>query len=364
MLNPAAMPYWSKRAKQANPKTASITPYDDLIAKPCPIAAPAMPNNRPDRVTYFADRDPAFLNEVAKLNNAVVFDTHGKELGFKPYDIAGFATRTKLVEREEISIGILAQDKFLIVLPAGVAPETFINATPPSLWDADFSFQPWSPLDGGRLVILEYKVLLTLSNVPPHMRREKDIAGAISTFGIFLGTIPHEGNPNLFVWTAALAVDRLECVPKEIEMHAGGVEYIIYTHTKNWIRSPLYSRADLPRHQPKFSKPAKQHSPTDESPEIIHISRRVLKSLCQDLDPASIPEEIQLILSGKAASEITFDQALLMTSLPPRKGDDSIPKTGHTQASILEATQLATGTVHPTTSGQLTNSSEANQNHA
>lgn len=240
MLNPAAMPYWSGKAVPARPKTAPSTAYDDLLRKPCPLSEPTMPNNRPNRVAYFADRDPAFLTEIAKLNNGVVFNTHGKELGFKLHDVAQFATRTKLVEKHEISIGILAQDRFLIMLHVGVAPETFINATSPSLWDAGFSFQPWSPLDGGRLAIPEYKVLLTLHNVPPHMRRDKDIAGAVSTFGVFLGTIPQEGNLNLSIWTTALAVNRLERIPKEIEMYAGGVEYVITTQVINWLRSPLY----------------------------------------------------------------------------------------------------------------------------
>lgn len=343
MLNPAAMPYWSNRTVPTKPKTAPATPYDELLKKPCPLAAPTMPNNRPARVAYFADRDPAFLTEIAKLNNAVVFNTHGRELGFKPHDIAQFAKRTKLVEKHEISIGILGQDKFLIVLPVGIAPETFINATSPSLWEAGFSFQIWSPLDDGRLAIPEYKVLLTLHNVPPHMRREKDIAGAISTFGVFLGTIPQEGDPNLSIWTVALAVDRLERIPVEIEMHGGGVEHIATTHVKNWMRSPLYGRTDLPRYHPKFSKPAGRPDLEEEGPEMIHISRKVLRSLCQDLDPSTIPAEIMDILEGRAASEITLDQARLVTSLPMKQRDDPRSQTGQDDPMSIDATQLITG---------------------
>lgn len=199
MLNPAALPYWSNKAQQPPAKTEPKKSFDDLLLKPCPLSAPAMPANRPKRLAYFADRDPAFLQEIARLNNAVVFDTHGLEKGFKLTDVAGFAQRTKLVSKADISIGILADDRFLIMLPEGVAPETFINRTTPKLWDAGFTFQPWSPLDGARLVLPEYKALLTLSNVPPPLRREKDLAGAISTFGIYLGLIPQEDPPNLSI---------------------------------------------------------------------------------------------------------------------------------------------------------------------
>lgn len=61
MLNPAALPYWSNRAQQPPAKTELKKSFDDLLLKPCPLSAPAMPANRPKRLAYFADRDPAFI---------------------------------------------------------------------------------------------------------------------------------------------------------------------------------------------------------------------------------------------------------------------------------------------------------------
>lgn len=192
---------------------------------------------------------------MQELHNRVVFDTHGLELGFKPMDVAKFAKRTKLVEEADISIGVLDKDRFLIVLPPGLASDTFINATYPALWDAGFSFQPWSPLDGARLVVPEYKALLTLLDVLPHLRNEKYIASTISTFGTFPGTIPQQGIPNLSFWTVVVAVDRLELIPDELEVHAAGLEFMVKVRTENWIRAPLYSPADLSKHKPKYTKP-------------------------------------------------------------------------------------------------------------
>lgn len=316
MLNPAALPYWSSKTKQPPQQAPFKKSFEDLLLKPCPLSGPTMPANRPTRLAYFADRDPAFLQEMEKLNNGVVFDTHGHELDFTPRDVANFALRTRLVQESDITIGILARDRFLIILPAGVAPETFINKTSPELWDAGFSFQPWSPLDGARLVLPEYKALLTLTNVPPLLRREKDIAGVISTFGIYLGLVQQEDPPNLSVWTAAVAVDRLERIPELIDMYAGGLEFTVSVLTKNWIRSPLYSPADLPKHKPKFSKPlCPGNGDADDQEELIPISRNVLRLLCSGVDQMSLPVEIRAILQSKAVPAITMSQATFLAEL-------------------------------------------------
>ena len=179
-----------------------------------------MPTNRPKRLAAFIDSDLEFKTELNRLSNSVIFDTHGKELNFKLDDIAGFATRTRLVDNHEISVGRLSSSRFLITLPPGLAIETFINATSLSLWDAGFSFQPWSPLDGARLAMPEYKVLLTLQGLQPHLHKESIIARAISTFGTFLCSVPQTETENdglvISQYTVVVAVDRLERVPIEI----------------------------------------------------------------------------------------------------------------------------------------------------
>lgn len=258
MLNPAAMPYWSNRTRQTTQQALPATPFDDLLLKPCPMAAPALPSNRPKRLAVFIERDTEIATEIAKLSNGIVFDTHGHELGFKLEDVAGFATRTKLVSAHEITLGMLAPGKFIITLPLGLAPETFINATGPELWDAGFTFQPWSPMDEARLAVLEYKALITLEGIPPFLRKEPVVARAIASFGIFLGTVPQQGIPDLSRWSAAIAVNRLERIPDELELNEKGLEFIVKVHTTNWLRAPLYSADELPKFQPKFSKPLRQ----------------------------------------------------------------------------------------------------------
>lgn len=156
-----------------------------------------MPTNRPKKLTYFADNDPFLLSEINKLESAIVFDTHGKELGFKIDDITGFATRTELVEPSDISISIMAKDRFVIFLSTSLAPETFINKTGPELWEVAFSFQPWSPIDSDTLVLPEYKALLTLTGIPPHLFHEKEVAKACATFGTFLDTIPRKDTSDI-----------------------------------------------------------------------------------------------------------------------------------------------------------------------
>lgn len=322
VLNPAAMPYWSNRTRQPT-KPVTTSPIDELLLKPCPMAAPALPSNRPKRLSACIERDSEIAAEIAKLGSSVIFDTHGHELGFKLDDIAGFATRTKVVATNEISIGMLSPGKFLITLPSGMAPETFINATTPELWDAGFTFQPWSPLEGARLVVPEYKALLTLEGLPPFLRKEPILAKAVAGIGTFLGTVPQQGTPDLSLWTLAVAVDRLERIPDELAVYEMGIEFILKVHTKNWIRSPLYTAAQLPKLPPKYSKPFRQPNPrAPVEEEVFYCSRRVILDLCKDLDPDSLPEEVRAIMvrpPGRA--EITFGQAELVANLPRTRSD-------------------------------------------
>lgn len=352
-LNPAAMPYWANKPRLAAPKPTPATKFDDILLKPCPLAAPTLPNNRPKRLSVHIEGDIAIKGEIAKLGNSVVFDTHGHELGFKLADIAGFATRTKVVSANEISIGILSPGRFLITLPPGMAPETFIRATGPELWDAGFSFQPWSALDGAKLAIPEYKALLTLDGLPPFLRKDEYIAKAISTFGIFLGTVPQQGIPDLSLWTVAVAMDRLERIPQELAVYALGLEFILKVSTKNWMRAPLYTAAELPKHQEKFSKPIRTANPgSSDDTEQIPIARRVLIDLCKNIDPSALPEEIKALLAGPPGGlAITFAQTEELLSMNPSPvlmnrvvGQQHSSPTDHTQTNTPPTPQEIQGT--------------------
>lgn len=309
MLNPLALPYWANKLKlqqQQPPKSNLPRSFDDLLQKPYPLAGPTMPAARPKSLTFYAEQDFAMTEELARLSRAVVFDTHGVELGFSVQDVMGFVTRTGQVEAAEISIGILSKGRFLIILPKGMAPETFIQATGPELWDAGFTFQPWSPMDEGGLVLPEYKVLLELHGIPPHLFREKEVAGAMSLFGTFLGSVPARDPANVSSSVVAVAVDKLERVPEEVTMHALGYEFQAKIHTLNWLRAPLYKAADIPKPPPKVPRPVRlAGSRSREEPEPFVVSRRMLLEICKGRDLASLPEEIRDFLAATAGEDST-----------------------------------------------------------
>lgn len=157
-----------------------------------------------------------------------------------------------------------------------------------------------------------------LEGLPPYLHRESIIARAISTFGVFLGSVPQleSAMQNLSHYMVAVAVNHLEKVPIELEVYAAGCASVLTIHTKNWIRSPLYSADDLPKVQPKFSKPARQfHPQKGDDSELIHVSRRVLWELCRDIDPSALPEVVQMILNGTTdRREITISESEEMVS--------------------------------------------------
>lgn len=155
-------------------------------------------------------------------------------------------TRTKLVTRDEIQVSILPNSRFLITLPEGLALETFIHATPADAWEEGLSFQQWSPHYGASIAIPEYKVLVSLHGIPPHLRREKEVIKAVSKFGVFLGTVEQENPANLSTWWAVVGVDDLLFVPQYVTMHDGGMKREIWVETVKWKKVNLYSAEDLP----------------------------------------------------------------------------------------------------------------------
>lgn len=151
----------------------------------------------------------------------------------------------------------------------------------------------------------EYKILVDVEGLPPHLYRTKQVARAIGTFGTYLGSI-HQSNPaNLSRWSVAVAVDKLERVPHELEVHAGGFEYVAIIQPRKWIRANLYKATDLLPKHPKFTKNhLDPKSKRPESPEHIHISMNVLRDICRDKDPRTLPPEIQAMLSGASDSRV------------------------------------------------------------
>lgn len=165
----------------------------------------------------------------------------------------------------------------------------------------------------------EFKVLLDIQGLPPHLYRTKQVARAIGTFGTFLGSLPQSNTANLSCWTAAVAVDKLERIPSELEVHVKGFGYVAAVHTRKWLRASLYSAADLTKQHPRYTK---QHlDPSNRRPdspdsELIHISARVLRDLCKDKDPATIPPEIRAMLTGASDSRaITMAQLKLLVGV-------------------------------------------------
>lgn len=343
-LNPAAMPYWANRAKpQPAPAPApKPTPLDELL-KPCPLAAQAMPSNRPKRLEYHCRRDASTFSELEKLKSGVVFNTHGNELGFSLQDVMGFATRTNKVHASEISIAKLNREKFLLILPFGLAPETFINATGSELWDAGFSFQPWSPLDGSRMVLPSVQALIDLHDIPPHLFEEPEVMKVVQTFGTFVVSVPPKDPADLSKWSLVVAVSSLEKIPEELSMHDLGSEYIIPVTVQNWVRRPLYKASDLPRQPPKFSKPVKK--PVSSQPDHFHVSRRALIQICSGIDPKDLPVEVQAILSSPVNLQVLSGDVVEQLVNCPTRSHATISVAGQPSSSY-DPTHILTATQH------------------
>lgn len=296
--------------------------FDDLLTDGYPYGVPEMPEGRPHNVHCFIDRDEECHAEMDKLQRrgVVLMAENGMPWDLSCDNVASLAARTHLVTREEIRVSTLPNSCFLIVLPEGLAPETFIHATPLEAWEDGLSFQQWSPQHGASISIPEYKVLFSLHGIPPYLRREKEVIKAVSKFGVFLGTVENENPENLSSWWAVAGVDDLLYVPKFVTMHAGGIIHPVRVDPIKWKKTSLYSAGDFPPTPPTYKGPRPPYqSPTPSPPdtdeevnldddEVVQVTRRTIREMCRGRDPQLLPNEIRQIAAppssqtGRAAN--------------------------------------------------------------
>lgn len=162
--------------------------YGDLLTGPFPVMKP-MPEDRPYKVEYYVTREEEHHQEVDRLKNAVVMTWVGDDLSFEPDTVASYTARTGLVSKEEIMVAILGKGRYLIHLPAGLSPDTFIKATPPDLWDYGLSFASWTPWLDAELKVPHFRILANLVGFPIELWKEEEVIKAVSSFGTYLGSV-------------------------------------------------------------------------------------------------------------------------------------------------------------------------------
>lgn len=252
----------------------------------------------------FIDRDEDYFKELRRLNNSVVITFSGLDITAE--HIVDWAVATGLVHFNEVAVAKLKEGKYLLNLPEGLVPETFIRATPPTLWEQGISFQQWSMLHEAAVNIPMFKVRLELSNIPDIHWRESEVIRAVSNFGVYLGTM-WPADESREVWTAVVAVDDLCRIPHEITMVAGGLEHDVMVDPVDWAIGPIYKREDLPTLPPKYTKPATarpspQVKALFEDEQMIPMSRSVLLDLCRGKDEATLPLVVKAALAGARSS--------------------------------------------------------------
>lgn len=260
-----------------------------------------MPVDRPLSLHCFLERDSEYFAELQRLRQAVVLYTKGFQWDLHVDNVVQMACRTNLVKKEELQVSEMSGSRFLIVLPEGLDPETFINATPSDLWEEGFTFQPWSPLDDASISVPAYKVLLRLVGLPPHLCRERYVRSTVARFGVFLGSLELETSSSIASWLVAVGVDDLTLVPPQLVVHIGGMMYYVQTYAEAWHRAPIYTAEEMPKHPTVFTRPqpAPPSPPSSDDDilmddmELIPTSSRVLRDICRGPTAESLSPELR-----------------------------------------------------------------------
>lgn len=97
------------------------------------------------------------------------------------------------------------------------------------------------PLDEGSLSLPEFKALLDLTGLPPHLNNEDKVARALDRIGTYLGAVPSDHAADASTMTVMVAVDKLERIPDEVAIHVKGVTHFGSHYTQLAKGSSLHS---------------------------------------------------------------------------------------------------------------------------
>ncbi|KAF3341753.1 hypothetical protein FCM35_KLT00391 [Carex littledalei] len=289
--------------------------FRDLLMANRPLNPPPMPPNRQADLKVYVDRDQEYYQEVQRLQQAVVVHTEGLAINFELSvdKVAEWVTQTKVIDAKEVSIAVISQRRFLIIMPEGVAPETLIEAIPYDIWDLGLSFQLWDPTeDAITKLVPQFRVIVDIHGIPPPLYREKEAINLVNSFGLYLGSIAQRKPEDISCWTVVAATAKLEDIPRGSTMIVGGWEYPVQFKPVNWMRGPIYTENDFPAPPPKFTKPPKlqlkqrpdpprayRGNDDCEEEDRVYMSRKVLRELFRDVNPENIPEELREIIVGQ-----------------------------------------------------------------
>lgn len=264
----APMP--TENPRTADPLERKQPDFNELLTGERPLNSPPLPADRPFKVRVYVDCDAEYQHEMNRLQQAVLVRVTDIQINFEISvdKVAEWIAKSNLIPEREVTIASLTNNRFLVIMPEGLAPETLIEAIPYEVWDEGVSFQKWNPIEDTTRIIPEFKVIVDLVDIPPSLYRERDVINAVSTFGVYLGTIAQPGSANVSCWTAVVAIEKLEDVPYNVSMVAEGRERLVEVRPVNWCRSKLYNDEDFPQPPPVFYKPPK---PKDKM-KIITIS--------------------------------------------------------------------------------------------
>lgn len=265
-----------------------------------------MPEGRPFKTVVFLHRDEKHFAELTHLNSSVVLHTGEPQLDLSPDLITSYAAQTGLVTKSEIRVGVLNRGKYLITLPQGLSPETFIQATPVEIWDLRFHFQQWTALDEAAIIIPSFKVLIALEDLPPYIWREDYVLQAVTGMGTYLGSIDPPDPTDLKQYLVVIATDDLNRIPQHVGLRVGGLEHLLSVKVLKISMGIIYGPKDLPQMPKKYGRPEQLYSSPDSSEEemgdfrddMIPVSRKALTEICQGRDPATLPEIVRSFLAG------------------------------------------------------------------
>lgn len=196
-----------------------------------------LPPNRPQATVVFIPTTPHIQRTNAELSKAVMIDARliPSHDHCTIQSLVMSATNSQL----PFSLTHLADTRYILLLPAEVNCEFFLNTHGKRLHELGLVAYPWSAGIDATKQFLKFKVWIELKNLSPQQWNLDHLIPAVSTFGVVLEHSPMQGVRSFEKMMTVVALPDLENIPRLILMWERCFLRKIEVIVHSWIEEPI-----------------------------------------------------------------------------------------------------------------------------
>lgn len=305
-----------------------------------------LPPNRPQSTVVFIPSTPHIHRTNTELSKAIIIDAR-----LRPshcHNTIQSLLMTASHSQMPFPLTHLADTRYVLLLPAEMDRDTFLNTYGKRIKELGLVAYPWSAGIDTAKQYLKYKVWIELRRMTPQQWNLDHLIPAISTFGVVLEHSPMQGVRSFEKIMAVIALPDLSNIPRQILMWERCCLRDIEVIVHNWIEEPIQQTVEEDTTPPPtvFEEVRKSNllalsglAIDKEGKEVITIEYDTLLAIWGSMPEGSEKDKIEESLKN-SPHYINREYERCNRVLALEKGKGLLTEVGEGSAQVLLSSQI------------------------